>query len=149
MALSQGVSSMPMTYKPDIQVEMPDKRMQVSGMADGGPKTRLGVEARHPVERLLLDDVRRSEKEEMMAKAVVFGQHAPLRAKMERNILAQFQRLPGLQSSLVGLETMLDQDDTIEFEDIFNLEENSPTPFATGPNRSMHDVMEQRLNMRF
>merc|ERR1719416_285467 len=131
MALSQGASSsMPMTYKPDVQVEMPDKRMQVSGLADTGPKTRVGVEARHPVERLLLDDVRRSERQEMMAKAVVFGQHAPLRAKMERNILAQFQRLPGLQSSLVGLETVLDEDDTIEFEDIFNLECNSAIPLS-------------------
>merc|ERR1719356_2322557 len=118
-------------------------------MDNSGPKARADVQPRHPVERLLLDNVRRSEQQEMMAKSIVFGQHAPLRAKMERNILAQFQRLPGLQSSLVGLETVLDMDDTIEFEDIFNLEENSPTPFSTGPNRSMHDVMEQRLNMRF
>jgi len=139
----------PMAYKPDIQVEMPDKRLQASGLAEAGPTKRIGVEARHPVEKLLLNDVRRSEQQEMMTKALVFGQHAPIRAKMERNLLAQFQRLPGLQSSLVGLETLLDMDDTIEFEDIFNLEDNSAMPKTTGPNRSLHDVMEHRLNMRF
>ena len=67
-------------------------------------------------------------------------------ARKERELLSQFQRLPGLPSSLVrpqildilythqnlklcenewskvGLETVLDMDDTIEFEDIMNLE---------------------------
>merc|ERR1719373_948667 len=133
-AQASATDTMPMAYKPEAQVEMPDRRLQVSGMADTGPKTRADVQARHPVERLLLDDGRRAEQQEMMAKSVVFGQHAPIRAKMERNLLAQFQRLPGLQSSLVGLETVLDQDDTIEFEDIFNLEENAPVPTVTGPN---------------
>ena len=35
---------------------------------------------------------------------------------MERTILAQHQRLPGLHSSLVGLEAHLDLDETLEFE---------------------------------
>lgn len=67
-------------------------------------------------------------------------------ARKERELLSQFQRLPGLPSLLVrpqifdilytqqnfklcesewskvGLETVLDMDDTIEFEDIMNLE---------------------------
>merc|ERR1712187_860160 len=98
---------------------------------------------------LLIDDSKRSEQQEMMAKALVYGLHAPIRAKMERELLSQFQRLPGLKSSLVGLETVMDLDETIEFEDVFNLEENNPAPRTTGPNRSLHDVMEQRLNMRF
>merc|ERR1719188_399969 len=128
---------------------MPDKRMQVQGLGDSGPSTRVGVQPRHPVERLVLDGGRRAEREEMMAKSLVFGQHAPIRAKMERNLLAQFQRLPGLQSSLVGLETVMDMDETIEFEDIFNLEDTAPAPKIMGANRGLHDVMEQRLNMRF
>mmetsp|Transcript_144080 Transcript_144080/g.461239 ORF Transcript_144080/g.461239 Transcript_144080/m.461239 type:complete len:150 (+) Transcript_144080:109-558(+) len=149
MSSFQANETQPMAYKPEVLTEMTDKRMQVSGMADAGPKTRLDVQARHPVERLLLEDFKRAEKQEMMAKAIVFGQHAPIRAKMERNILAQFQRLPGLESSLLGLQTLLDLDDTIEFEDIFNLEANAAVSTITGPNRSVHDIMEQRLNMRF
>mmetsp|Transcript_49738 Transcript_49738/g.126678 ORF Transcript_49738/g.126678 Transcript_49738/m.126678 type:complete len:151 (-) Transcript_49738:156-608(-) len=145
----QATDAQPMAYKPEAGVEMPDKRLHVSGMGDNGPKARTDVQPRHPVEKLLLDNVRHSEQQEMMAKSLVYGQHAPIRAKIERNILAQFQRLPGLQSSLVGLQTVMDMDDTIEFEDIFNLEANAPMPGTTGPNRGLHDVMEQRLNMRF
>mmetsp|Transcript_74831 Transcript_74831/g.120840 ORF Transcript_74831/g.120840 Transcript_74831/m.120840 type:complete len:152 (+) Transcript_74831:112-567(+) len=151
MAMMKGLesSSMPMAYKPEANVEMPDQRMHVQGMSLSGPSSRFGEQARHPVEKLLLDDFRRGEQQEMMAKALVYGQHAPLRAKMEREILSQFQRLPGLKSSLVGLEIVLDMDDTIEFEDVMNLEEDSPMPRSVGPNRGIHDVMEQRLNMRF
>mmetsp|Transcript_21826 Transcript_21826/g.48233 ORF Transcript_21826/g.48233 Transcript_21826/m.48233 type:complete len:141 (+) Transcript_21826:85-507(+) len=114
-----------------------------------GIELNTGAEARHPVERLLLDGGRRTEQQEMMAKSIVFGQHAPLRAKMERNLLSQFQRLPGLPSSLVGLETVLDMDDTIEFEDVFNLEADAPVSRSMGANFGLHEVMESRLNMRF
>merc|ERR550537_256056 len=123
--------------------------MQTQGMNSNGPATRNGEQARHPVEKLLLDDTRHEEQQEMMAKAIVYGQHAPIRAKMERELLSQFQRLPGLPSSLVGLETVLDIDDTIEFEDIMNLDDVAPMPKSVGPNRGLHEVMEQRLNMRF
>lgn len=151
MAMMKGFESttMSMAYKPQVGVEMPDQRMMTQGMSDKGPATRNGEQARHPVEKLLLDNTRRSEQQELMGAALVYGQHAPLRAKMERELLSQFQRLPGLPSSLVGLETVLDMDDTIEFEDIMNLEDVAPMPKSTGPNRSLHDVMEQRLNMRF
>merc|ERR1712194_634927 len=122
--------------------------MQLQGMDGTGPTSRTGTQARHPVEKLVLD-VRRDDQMDLRAKAMVHGAHAPLRAKMERELLSQFQRLPGLPSSLVGLETVLDMDDTIEYEEIFNLEEDAPMSKITGPNRSLHDVMEQRLNMRF
>eukprot|EP00439_Symbiodinium_sp_Y106_P068956 s1975_g11.t2 len=141
--------TMAMAYKPEVGVEMPDKRVIFQGLADTGPSTRSGEAARHPVERLLIDHSRREQQEEMRNKALVFGQHAPLKAKMERELLSQFQRLPGLPSSLVGLETVMDMEDTIEFEDIMNLEANSALSRFTGPNRGLHDIMEQRLNMRF
>jgi len=151
MALNQAMDeqTLPMMYKPAVEVEMPDKRLHLQGMDSTGPLSRAGAQPRHPVEKFLIDHARRDEQQEMMGKALVFGQHAPVRTKLEREMLSQFQRLPGLPSSLVGLETVLDMDETIEFEDIFNLEEQAPVPKLTGPNRGMHDVMEQRLNMRF
>merc|ERR1719229_2034062 len=136
-------------YKPEVEVEMPDKRIMTQGMEGSGPKDRSGAQPRHPLERLLMDSARRSEQQEMMAKSLVFGQHAPVRAKMERELLSQFQRLPGLPSSLMGLETVLGLDTTISFEDVFNREENAPVPRTTGPNFGVHAAMEQHLNMRF
>eukprot|EP00406_Dinophysis_acuminata_P049685 CAMPEP_0179307746 /NCGR_PEP_ID=MMETSP0797-20121207/50797_1 /TAXON_ID=47934 /ORGANISM="Dinophysis acuminata, Strain DAEP01" /LENGTH=136 /DNA_ID=CAMNT_0021017433 /DNA_START=20 /DNA_END=426 /DNA_ORIENTATION=- len=134
MAHTKGLDTMPMAYKPEVQEEMTDKRMALQGMADSVLKSNATPKARHPVERLLLDSGRRADQQEMMQKALVFGQHAPIRARMEREILSQFQRLPGLQSSLVGLETVMDMDETIEFEDIFNLEGNAPASRITGQN---------------
>eukprot|EP00403_Amphidinium_massartii_P023916 CAMPEP_0178400190 /NCGR_PEP_ID=MMETSP0689_2-20121128/15663_1 /TAXON_ID=160604 /ORGANISM="Amphidinium massartii, Strain CS-259" /LENGTH=142 /DNA_ID=CAMNT_0020020981 /DNA_START=80 /DNA_END=508 /DNA_ORIENTATION=+ len=129
--------------------ERPNQKLAVQGMSDSGPATHTGVRPRHPVEKILLDGPRRDEQQEMMTKSVIYGSHAPLRAKMERELLSSFQRLPGLQSSLTGLETLLDKDDEIEFEDVFNLEANAPGSKAMGPNFGLHDVMEQRLNMKF
>lgn len=147
--MMKQAETMEMRYKLEVGEEMPDKRMMKQGLADTGPAKHSGEAQRHPVERLLTDHSRREQQQEMMNKALVYGQHAPIRAKMERELLSQFQRLPGLPSSLVGLETVLDMDDTIEFEDIMNLEANSAMSRFTGPNRGLHDIMEQRLHMRF
>eukprot|EP00401_Gymnodinium_catenatum_P082578 CAMPEP_0117550350 /NCGR_PEP_ID=MMETSP0784-20121206/48635_1 /TAXON_ID=39447 /ORGANISM="" /LENGTH=138 /DNA_ID=CAMNT_0005347365 /DNA_START=16 /DNA_END=432 /DNA_ORIENTATION=- len=126
--------------------ERPNKQLHGQGMADKGAEDG---QARHPVERLLIDSGRRAEQQEMMALSLVHGQHAPIRLKVEREMLSQFQRLPGLPSSFVGLQTVLDLDETIEFEDVFNLEQNAPMSRVLGPNCTVHDVMETRLNMRF
>merc|ERR1712014_95424 len=100
-------------------------------------------QARHPVEKLIIESNRRGEQQEMQRLALVHGAHAPIRMKMERELLSQFQRLPvsGIPSSLAGLETVMDMDDEIEFEDILNLDANAPTSRITGPNCGLHDVM--------
>jgi len=41
------------------------------------------------------------------------------------NILSQVQRLPGLQSSHLGLDTILGRDETIDFEDFLGVPEMS------------------------
>eukprot|EP00747_Dinoflagellata_sp_TGD_P163833 gnl/TRDRNA2_/TRDRNA2_182958_c0_seq1.p3 gnl/TRDRNA2_/TRDRNA2_182958_c0~~gnl/TRDRNA2_/TRDRNA2_182958_c0_seq1.p3 ORF type:complete len:146 (-),score=32.29 gnl/TRDRNA2_/TRDRNA2_182958_c0_seq1:93-530(-) len=129
--------------------ERPDHRMQLQGIGDTGPMTRMGATHRHPVEKLVLDSMRRNEQQDMMSKSIVHGLHAPLKAKMEREMLAQFQRLPGLPSSLVGLETVMGLDETIEFEDVFNLDADAAVPRNMGPNWGLHETMEKRLHMRF
>lgn len=108
-----------------------------------------GMGARHPVERIQLSHLRRGEEQAMLMSGKVHGMHAPLRMKMERETFAQFQRMPGLPSAMVGLETVLDMEDTIEFEDFLNMEQNAPMPRLVGGNRGVHDVMEARLNMKF
>lgn len=140
---------MPATDLPSVRFvgERPDMRMHTQGVSQ--PMEQSAAQARHPVEKMLLTEPHRAEQQEMMAKAMIHGMHAPLRLKMERELLSSFQRLPGLPSSLVGLETVLGRDETIEFEDIFNLDANAPVPKNLGPNLSVHDVMEKRLNMRF
>lgn len=57
----------------------------------------------------------------------IYGAAPAMRMEMERRILSQFQRLPGLRSELVGLETMLGEDDTLGLEHVLN------RAFAPGP----------------
>eukprot|EP00392_Amoebophrya_sp_AT5.2_P009016 g9044.t1 len=73
--------------------------------------------------------------------------HVGMRNRMERTLLAQYQRLPGLQSSFVGLEAHLDIDETLEFEDFLNRKELCPTP-DIGFNHTMHDVLEKKLGLK-
>merc|ERR1719390_538668 len=117
MAAMKGfIEPMAADHTAPFAMGLPNDKLFTQGMSETGPKSRTGTVARHPVERLLLDHPRRGEQQEMMSKALVHGLHAPFKAKMEREILSSFQRLPGLSSSLVGLETVMDMDDEIEFE---------------------------------
>lgn len=59
-------------------------------------------------------------RDRLQATARTFGIAAAMRLKTERDLLAQYQRAPGLPSSNIGLETVLGLDETIEFEDILN-----------------------------
>ncbi len=61
--------------------------------------------------------LRNEEDFKLRMLALTYGIHAPLRHKMDRTMLAQSQRLPGLRSSLIGLQTVMGLDEKIEFED--------------------------------
>jgi len=54
-----------------------------------------------------------------MALANVFGTHMVVRLEMEKKLLSSFTRLPVLKSEMAGLETVLQRDLEIGFEDIF------------------------------
>ena len=43
-----------------------------------------------------------------------------MRMKMEETILSQFRRLPGLTSEFSGLDTIMNRDEDIGFEDYLN-----------------------------
>ena len=52
--------------------------------------------------------------------ARLYGVAAAMRLQTEKAVLSQVRRAPGLPSSMVGLETVLGTDETIEFEDVLN-----------------------------
>ena len=62
---------------------------------------------------------------------------------MERSVLSQVQRLPGVPSSHVGLDHMLGRDDKIGFEDVYGLPELRTRQPVTG----VHDAVEKMLNL--
>ncbi|CAH1777672.1 unnamed protein product, partial [Owenia fusiformis] len=51
------------------------------------------------------------------------GLHAPMRLHMEKSVAQKMQRLPGMSSSHVMLDSLTGRDEMIDFEDIFNTQE--------------------------
>ncbi len=56
----------------------------------------------------------------------IYGSAFAMSLSMDRALLAQFQRGPGLESSFSGLDTFLGRDDKIGFEDFMGLPEHRP-----------------------
>jgi len=105
------------------------------------PPTEQGPIGKHPVEKIQLTHMQRSIDQENVMLGMTFGSYAPFQRHMERTLLSQFQRLPGLPSSLSGLKTVMDMDETIDFEDFLNLEENDPMDRVG----DLHSVMQARF----
>jgi len=98
----------------------------------------------HPVQHIQKNWIHDELTRENFALKRVFGTQMVMRLEMEREILSQFKRLPGLDSSFVGLETIMGTDEDIDFEDYLD----DPRTSEVSPP-SMHEVMEARLGMHY
>eukprot|EP00871_Galdieria_phlegrea_P001226 jgi/Galph1/2103/GphlegSOOS_G792.1 len=74
---------------------------------------------RHPVEVIQEQSAEQERRTRNQLLALVSGSHVPLRMEIEQRILSQFHRLPGFETSQPGLDTILGNDETITFEDVF------------------------------
>jgi len=79
--------------------------------------------ATHPVEAIQKDWLRNQLENKHYVMGNVYGSHLPMRIKMEMSIVSQVQRPPGLPSHHVALDTILNRDETIEFEDYLGVPE--------------------------
>eukprot|EP01113_Clastostelium_recurvatum_P025985 TRINITY_DN311_c0_g1_i3.p1 TRINITY_DN311_c0_g1~~TRINITY_DN311_c0_g1_i3.p1 ORF type:complete len:146 (+),score=35.91 TRINITY_DN311_c0_g1_i3:23-439(+) len=99
---------------------------------------------RHPVEAIQKNFFQQQLASQEFALRRVYGSHMVQRLQIERHILTQFQRLPVLETSFVGLETVLGTDEDIGFEDYLNMPHmNEHIP------RDMHSQMEEKLGITF
>ena len=73
----------------------------------------------------------------------MYGCAAAMRLKSERAATMEIQRLPGLPSSFVALDTVLGEDDTITFEDVLN----DPYESVSEPIFKVHQAMEVKLGL--
>jgi hypothetical protein len=71
-----------------------------------------------------------------------YGRHAAVRRQQEAAVLSQFQRLPGIESSFSGLDTILGRDTTFDAQDMF---ENPAEKADRSVN--VHLVMEAKLGL--
>ncbi|CAM9511628.1 unnamed protein product [Chrysoparadoxa australica] len=66
-----------------------------------------------------------------------------MRLKTEAAAASGVQRLPGLPSSMVGLETLLGKDQDLEFEDVLDMPADRPAM----PKFTVHDAMEMKFGL--
>lgn len=104
---------------------------------------------RHPLELQQSEYLRSRERMEFRRAASLYGLHAPLRLKMERELTAMSQRLPGLPSSLWGLQTLMRLDEEISVEDYLNVEhpEGNEEERTAAPGLGVHELIERRMNI--
>ena len=98
----------------------------------------------HPLElqqRRYLHEVERQQLERV---TTAFGAHAAIRLKTEREICSMTQRLPGLTSSLCGLQTVMALDDQIMVEDYLGRDKPE---VEGGPMQTVHDVIERAMGI--
>lgn len=75
-------------------------------------------------------------KTELWTTERIYGPGAAMRLRMDRALLAQAQRAPGLASSFAGLDTFLGRDYTIGFEDFLGSTFAPLTPPRAAPSAS-------------
>ena len=121
---------------------MPLPEFPIPGQAPKFPGPGSGLPI-NPVEAIQKNYIVKCEIEKLKRACAVYGQHAPLRSMMERNLLSLHRRLPGLRSNLVGLSESMDLDDDIQPEDIFYQHDECPT--VRSGTLDLHSAMEARL----
>lgn len=104
-----------------------------------GPTT-LKAEAApaHPVELIQKKYPLASRHSQKLLAANTFGSHVAMRMNMEEAILSQFRRLPALQSSFTGLETLLGMEDEIDFSDYLGTPDLVPPRRFEGSHESTY-----------
>eukprot|EP00921_Rhytidocystis_pertsovi_P015503 GHVQ01024645.1.p1 GENE.GHVQ01024645.1~~GHVQ01024645.1.p1 ORF type:complete len:125 (+),score=21.89 GHVQ01024645.1:141-515(+) len=97
----------------------------------------------HPVHTIQKQALRDAEAKKMRSAGVIYGLHAPLKLKMEREMLSHTQRLPGLRSSLIGLHTAMGLDTELTVEDYMNVD--PPTePYKA---KCLNEYVERQLGV--
>eukprot|EP00656_Telonema_subtile_P024748 TRINITY_DN2691_c0_g1_i3.p2 TRINITY_DN2691_c0_g1~~TRINITY_DN2691_c0_g1_i3.p2 ORF type:complete len:126 (+),score=35.14 TRINITY_DN2691_c0_g1_i3:200-577(+) len=112
----------------------PQVNMLRNGMA------HRSTEVLHPVQNLQTNFLRQKVDRKAVDMGNLYGSHMTMRFKMEQALLARHQRLPGLKSEFVGLNTLLNQEEEFGFEDVLDDPWNNEEPCMP-----MHDSMEIKL----
>ncbi|KAL5011390.1 hypothetical protein ScPMuIL_009941 [Solemya velum] len=110
-------------------------------MLHGLRNVRSETTAVHPLEYSEKHWKENKEKMDLAMLRNTQGLHGPLRLTMELNVAKQMQRLPGLPSSNIMLNTLTGRDEMIGFEDILN------SPAESEMVGQPHILMEKRLNI--
>lgn len=97
----------------------------------------------HVVEAIQRNHPRQQEQIRLEMLRNVYGSALPARMALEKQILGRVQRLPGIESSRLGLDSLSGKLDEFEFDSYLN----TPTDSEAVPI-DMHSLMEAQLSLQ-
>eukprot|EP00887_Chlorella_sp_A99_P001908 scaffold18.g1908.t1 len=110
-----------------------------------------GAAAAHPVEVIQTTGRQAVERERLEMLKKVYGAALPARMAIERQMLSRVERLPGLPSSCVALESLTGK---TACPQPCELDDFTPESYLSLPTESevpqpdLHSCMEQRLGLQ-
>ncbi|CEO96092.1 Proteasome maturation protein [Plasmodiophora brassicae] len=116
-------------------------RVGMRSVADGPGPSMSYKGGLHPVDELQQRMVRDDINGRIQRIRHMHGNGAALIAQMELAVVSQAQRLPGLRSSNIGLETLLNTGASLDVTDYLNDPDYSECP------RDSRAIMERRLGL--
>ncbi|CBZ49865.1 conserved hypothetical protein [Neospora caninum Liverpool] len=141
-------SQFPNTFLHDGFARASPPASSVSSLSVSALPPPAGCVPQHPLETQQSVHLRERERTEFQHAARLYGLHAPLRLKMERELCAMSQRLPGLPSSLWGVQTLMRLDEEVAAEDFLNREKPDEDELAGfGPGLGLHEKIERRMGI--
>ncbi|UKJ90352.1 hypothetical protein MACJ_001284 [Theileria orientalis] len=97
----------------------------------------------HPINNIDYNHIKKSAVESNARIARCFGSQETLKMSIERNMCSKSTRLPGMKSSMLSLEILMGELDTLQNYDYMNDEK----PFNEFGLGGIHSHIENKMNL--
>ncbi|GIX60701.1 proteasome maturation factor ump1 protein [Babesia caballi] len=115
-----------------------------SSLDGSGVRTAFGdMNAAHPMEDIDYKDVLKQEMAKAQRLQKALGYQATLKNSIELNTCANSTRLPGIKSSMLSVEILMDKLDSLEPYEYMNVEKPRHD-FGVG---GVHSLLEDKFNI--
>ncbi|GFE53244.1 proteasome maturation factor ump1 [Babesia ovis] len=109
-----------------------------------GVRTAFGdMETTHPLEDIDYKHLLKEEQSKSRRLQKVLGYHASFKNSVELNMCSKSSRLPGIKSSMLSLEILMDKLDTLEPYEYLNVEKPR-NEFGIG---GVHSLLEKDFHI--
>ncbi|KAF7458598.1 proteasome maturation factor ump1 protein [Cryptosporidium felis] len=112
-------------------------------LLNGIPPKDLGTKSKSIPQKVQESGFVRNIENELNICTAVYGFHSAIKSKMQQNLVSKVQRHPGIPSSHLGLDLLMDVDDKIEVSDLFGTER----PVSSLGRKTINDELETIFNI--
>lgn len=125
-----------------MEAAIPMQSVAHDAFRNGLASLKEDVAIKHPVDAIQATHSQRAQKTKLQMMRDLYGAAVPAKMQIEQQILGRFQRLPGLPSSQLGLESLTGTLDDFGFESWIGLPQDAELPPV-----DLHSRMEAKLGL--